>query len=273
MGDFRGYNHQAVSPFQPLYLDYNAPGVEDYIEPQYQLVAVNLSKDAPAQSNNYNANAEINPKDMGEFNSGEYVILWRKKGTHNTSASTPTALTQFTVDTGRITGSTSVTGTFESCLAIHRRGGNGAYYPCDGTYRTFEVRTQTKEEYIGLYLTNQCRLNVRSTIGDLTVQMTLTNITDTAIETKVYCLVKGTHQDNIWQSANISTTQQTFTVPAHGSLTIYGTENQTFSTEPQGTIRVEDITHYGSPITADCRARNTLHGVITVTKEKTIYTA
>lgn len=258
-------------------MDYNVPGVEDYQAPVYQLVARNLSKDAPAQSNNYNANAEINPKDMGEFNSGEYVILWRKKGTHNTSASTPTALTQFTVDTGMMTGSTSVTGTFETCLAIHRRGGNGAYYPCDGTYRTFEVRNQTPEEHLGIYLTNQCRMSVPTSKPNLYVQMTLSNITDSPIETRVYCLVNGTQGDYLWQSANIHTTQQTFTVPAHGSLTIYGTENNTFSTEPQGAIVIDEhISYFGSPITADCRVGIATGGGVTsiiVTKVKTIYTA
>ncbi len=272
MGDFRGYNHQAVSPFQPLSLDYNTPGVDGYRAPVYQLVARNLSKDAPSQSNNYNANAEINPKDMGEFNSGEYVILWRKKGTHNTSASTPTALTQFTVDTGRITGSTSVTGTFETCLAIHRRGGNGAYYPCDGTYRTFEIRTQTMEDYLGLYITNQCSMNVHSTIGDLTVQMTLSNISSTASTVTVYGIVTGTTTDAIWTNqppANWAS----FEVPAHSNLTIYGDENGHWQTTPQGAIRVEDIASFGSPITAEVRARTSTHGTATISKTKTIYTA
>lgn len=258
LGDFRGYNHAAVSPFQTIYIDYNVPGVENTSHlPQYQMVARVLSN--AGSGNNYNANAEINPKDMFTGTSHKYAILYRKQGTSSTSASSEVNLSGLTVDTGRITGTTSNTGTFECCLAIHKSG-DSIWYPCPETYRTFVVRNMTKEEYAGVYVTNLCQMNVSSTIGHLYVKMQVTNITNNDLEVAVGCTITDSRTGNqpLWNNTipQSSLGATTYTISAHTSMTFYGNENQQWVTTDPGDIRVEGIgSDWRAPIESTCYAK------------------
>lgn len=281
LGDFRGYNHAAVSPFQIIDIDYNEPGVENTTHlPQYQMVAKVLSN--TGSGNNYNANAEINPKDMFNGTSHKYVLLYRKQGTSSTSASSEVNMTNLTIDTGRITGTTSNTGTFECCLAIHKSQ-DTIWYPCPGTYRTFNVRNMTKEEYMGVYISNLCYLNATSTSSKMhyRVKMQIFNMKSTAVEVYAGAVIKGsnTSRDSIWSCTIPSpTTSSTpkWTIPANSSITLYGAgdddDNMTLTTtDPGELVHEESASYYGLPIESTCYVRNVLLGDVTGDAYKVLY--
>ena len=274
LGDFRGYNHSAISPFQTIDIDYNQPGVENTTHlPQYQMVARVLSN--TGSGNNYNANAEINPKDMFNGTSHKYVLLYRKQGTNSTSASSEVNLTNLTIDTGRLTGSTSYTGTFECCLAIHKNQ-DTIWYPCPGTYKTFQIRNMSKEEYAGVFITNLCQLNVNSTIGHLYVKMQITNVTDSILQVAVGCTITDSKPGNapLWNNTIPQTSLGaiTYSLPAHTSLTLYGNEDQEWSATDPGDIRVEAIgTDWRAPFESTCYAKVVGKWDVAVDEYKMLY--
>lgn len=194
LGDFRGYNHAAICPFSQVGFSYEpAPGVEGTsIVPTWGFDA-RISTDA---------NAEVKPKDMTLLHSGNYEIIYRKKGTNTATVAATSALTATAILTDRISGTTSNTGTFEVCLAVHRGGGDSEYYPLPETYRTFEVRNQTKEEYAGVFVTNLCYLHASSTTSKMhySVKFKVTNITNQDIDVYAGCIISGsnTSRGAIW---------------------------------------------------------------------------
>lgn len=280
LGDFRGYNHAAISPFQKVNRNYYVPGVEGYKAPVYEMEALILSKTASPSSNNYNANAEINPHDMFPGNAHKYAILYRKQGTNSTSSSTEVNMSNLTLDTGRLTGSTSYTGTFECCLAIHKDG-DSIWYPCPDTYATFQIRNQTPSEYAGLSVVNQCQLRASSPSSKMyyIVKMTVSNITGEAIEICAGCTVQGsnTSRQPIWSCTIpnvITSSTPKWTIPAHSSITLYGAadDNQTLTlTDPGELQHEESVSYYGAPIVASCFVKNVNKSDVPVMVDKTVY--
>lgn len=275
LGDFRGYNHAAVSPFQKVNRSYYVPGVEGYKAPVYEMEELILSKSASPSSNNYNANAEINPHDMFPGNAHKYAILYRKQGTNSTSSSTEVNMSNLTLDTGRLTGSTSLTGTFECCVAIHKDG-DSIWYPCPDTYTTFNIRNQTVEEYVGVSIVNQCSLAVSSTIGHLVVKMQVSNITDTDLEVAIGCTITDSKAGNqpLWNNTIPQTSlgATTYTISAHTSMTFYGNENQQWETTDPGDIRVEAIgSDWIAPIESTCYAKVVGKWDVPASKYKMLY--
>lgn len=272
LGDFRGYNHAAVCPFTQMDFSYTpVPGVENTTHvPTFGFAEY------------INTNAEIYPKDMSApIGSGNYEIIYRKKGTNSATVAATSALTATTIQTGRLSGTTSNTGTFEVCLAVHRSGGDGEYYPLPYTYRTFEVRNQTKEEYAGVYITNLCYLNAQSTTSKIhySVKFKVTNITNSAVTIYAGCEIKGsdTTKDSIWRCMIPSTptsSTPSWTIPSGSSITLYGAGDNDWyltTTDPGELDNEESVSYYGSPITATCYVRNSLYGDVTVDSAKTVY--
>lgn len=268
LGDFRGYNHAAICPFSEVGFSYTpVPGVEGTSHVPTFGFDARISTDT---------NAEIKPKDMTRLKSGNYKIIYRKKGTNAAEVACTSALTATVIQTGRISGSTSNTGTFEVCLAIQRGGGDQEWYPMPETYRTFEVRNQTKEEYAGVFVTNLCQLNVNSTIGHLYVKLKVTNITDNDLEVAVGCTITDSKTGNqpLWNNTipQSSLGATTYTLSAHTSMYVYGNENQEWVTTDPGDIRVEGIgTDWRAPIESTCYAKVVGKWDVAVSNYKMLY--
>lgn len=258
-GDFRHYNTDAECPFLPVELYYYVPGVEYHYGPKIQL----------KWGKNLSQNVEIDPYKQTTLR-GDYHILLRKLGATTGATMASSAVTEnFTaMTTTNITMASSDTGTYQVCAAIVRGGGNHEVYPLPGTYAAFEVRNQTEEEYAGLSLVNQCYMTKNSTVGQLTVKLKVTNLTNDAITALVGCEVLDNRSSVVWRKLNHSVT-----VPANSSVTLYGNENQNFVTTDPGAIRVEDVGPSGTfrpPITASTRAKNSLKSDVELIRSATI---
>ena len=258
LGDFRHYNTDAVCPYLPVELNYYVPGVDGHYGPVMEL------KWQKSQS----INAEINPYLKSTLH-GNYYIVYRKVGdTLGYSAATAQVTETFTsMTSARIQLPSAQTGDYEACALIKRGGGDGELYPLPETHITFNLRNQTEEEYAGLQLSNQCSMTRSSTIGHLIVKLKITNITNTAITALVGCIVTDSRNNSIWQKFN-----HEVSVPANGSITLYGDENETFTTT-QTEIRVEGVSPTGDfrpPIGAECRAKNSLKSDVEIIKTATI---
>jgi hypothetical protein len=255
LGDFRWCNSDAEVPFLPVELYYYVPGVDKHKGPVIEL----------KWGRNLSQNSEINPYNYNLLR-GNYHILLKKSGSTTGASMVSTAVTDsFTsVTTPRIILTSAETGTYECCAAIKRGGGEGEIYPLPDTYISIELRNQTEEEYAGLALTNQCSMTKSSTVGQLTVRLKVLNLTNETITAIVGCEVLDNRGSVVWQKLNHSVS-----VPANSSITLYGNENQNFVTTDPGTIRVEDIGPSGTfrpPISAECRAKNSLKSDVEMIK-------
>lgn len=258
LGDFRHYNTDAVCPYLPVELNYYVPGVDKHYGPVMEL----------KWQKNQSANAEINPYLKSTLH-GNYYIVYRKVGTTlGYSAATAQVTESFSsMTSARIQLPSAQTGDYEACALIKRGGGDGELYPLPETHVTFSLRNQTEEEYAGLQLSNQCSMTRSSTVGHLIVKLKIMNITSAAITATVGCIVTDSRNNSIWQKLNYNVS-----VPANGSVTLYGDENQAFTTT-QTEIRVEDVGPTGQfrpPIGAECRAKNSLKSDVEIIKTATI---
>ena len=259
LGDFRHYNTDAECPFLPVELYYYVPGVENHYGPTVQL----------KWGRNLSANAEIDPYKKSTLH-GNYHILLKKSGSTTGASMVSSAVTSTfsSMTSSNISLNSAQTGTYQACAVVVRTGGDNEVYPLPNTYITFETRNYTEEEYVGLQLVNQCSMTKSSTVGQLTVRLKLTNLTNESISAIVGCEVYDNRNAMVWQKLNYSVT-----VPANSSITLYGNENQNFVTTDPGTIRVEDIGPSGTfrpPITAECRAKNSLKSDVEMRRSATI---
>lgn len=260
LGDFRWLNTDAECPFLPVELYYYVPGVDNHKGSVLQL----------KWGRNLSQNSEINPYNNQQLR-GNYHILLRKLGqtTGSTMISTGVTETFTAMTTTNIIMESGDTGTYEACAAIVRGGGNNEVYPLPGTYMTFNAWNQTEEEYAGLSLVNQCSMTRSSTVGQLTVKLKVTNLTNEAITAIVGCEVLDNRGEVVWRVLNHSVS-----VPANGTITLYGKTNpEAFVTTDPGEIRVEDVGPSGQfrpPITAECRAKNSLKSDVEMKKSATI---
>lgn len=260
LGDFRWYNTDAECPFNKVENSYNVPGVEYKKGPVVEL----------SWSRNNGANVEIDPYDYTLFRNKPTFIVYRKVGSSNgLSAATSTISSSFTgMTSGWMQWTSAQTGTYEACAVIYRDNA-GEMYPLPETYTQFTVRNMTAEEYSGIQVANYCDITLASTVGQLTVKMSIRNITDSSKSVNVACYVYDSRNEQLWYN-----TGTTFTVAANTLLYIYGNENMQFVTTDPGTIRVEDIQAGGTfrpPLYAEVRGKNNAIGDSTITKTKTIY--
>lgn len=259
LSDFRWYNQDAECPYNPVELYYYVPGLEETKGPVMQLKF----------SLNTSPNVEIDPYKVSTLH-GTYEILCQKVGTNNSflvaSAAVSTAFTELTSE--RIQLTSAQTGDYEACAAIHRGGGDQEYYPLPNSYIRFNLRNFSKEEYCHLQLANQCKIEMGSTVGQLTVKMQLRNISDDPITATCTCFVYDSRNENLFYN-----TGTTFTIPARQILIVYGNENNQLVTTDPGPIRVEDIQAAGTfrpPLYARVTAKNNMMNDCILTKTATI---
>lgn len=283
LGDFRGYNHRAVCPFQKM-VTTSSRGVEDStIPPKYSITEEILTnKYAQSGDENYDENAEINPREMQLFSACDYYIIWRKIGTSRASSTTAFDTTSLTITTGEITGTTSNTGTFESCLALHKSG-DSIWYPVPNTYTTFNVSNMTKIEYVGLAVSDLSSfVPTSNSKGELYVKFRVSNVSNHSITFKVGCTVNSSNispqpSDNTLWSRTLSQETNTYTLNTGTSMVFYGTSGGTFSTTNPGTetMFVEGIgSDWITPFYSTCYARSETQpgaGVTISTEPKEIY--
>lgn len=265
-GDMRHYNTDAECPFLPVELYYMDPGVDDHKPTKIRL----------KWGMNQSLNAEINPYNNPNLG-GDYHILLKKSGTTTGTSMVESAVTENFADmtSPLIEIGSAQTGTYQVCAAIVRGGGNHEVYPLPETYMSFDVKSQTEEEYTGLRLENQCSMTRSSTVGTLTVKLQIRNLTSEAITASATCYIYDSRWDGtddslvIWKKENYAVT-----VPANGVVTLYGkTDPDDFATTDQGTIRVEGVgpqEQYRPPIMAQCKVYNSAKSDVKITKTATI---
>ena len=259
LGDFRTYNQEAESPFNPVELYYYVPGLEETKGPVIQLKF----------DRNTSSNAEINPYDYSLFRNKPIHIVYKKVNESNGySAVQGTVSQSFTsITSERIQLTSAQTGDYEACAVIYRDNA-GEMYPLPNSYIRFNLRNFSKEEYCHLQLANQCKIEMGSTVGQLTVKMQLRNISDDPITATCTCFVYDSRNENLFYN-----TGTTFIIPARQVLIVYGNENNQLVTTDPGPIRIEDIQAAGTfrpPLYARVTAKNNMMNDCILTKTATI---
>lgn len=263
LGDMRHYNSAAECPYLPVEFEREyTPGVEGHYGPRVIL----------KWRMNDSQNVEINPYLNSNLNSGTYHILLKPaSGNTGISVGSSQVTESFTgMSSSTITMESGQTGDYEACAAIYKSN-TSEVFPLPNTYFKFNVRNMSEEEYVGISLTNLCSLTRRTAggaTGDLLVHFRVRNLTNETITANTSCRVYDSKAVNPTEPFQYTTL--TITIPAYGSVDVWGTENNQLTTTQQYDFKVEDINSMTLPIMGTCTATNAYKSDVVLTKTNTL---